>query len=109
MSACSLQAASVDADHNDPQGGLVYELAGDLDFESVPVMLPQLRQLLVETRSTPLVLDLAGVDSANSAAVALLIECRALAKTAGTEVEFRHLPDSIVKIAGVCEVGNFLN
>ena len=83
-----------------------YRLGGRLDFTTAAAALAAISAKLSETDR--LVLDLASIESANSAGLALLVECRALASHAGTTVEFLNLPESLLKVAEVCQVQDLL-
>lgn len=81
-------------------------IEGALDFGSV-------RRVLAETRerfpvSGPLLIDLGGVSTANSAALALLLEWMELAAGRGTELCFCNLPDGIVRIAALSDLDTLL-
>ncbi len=87
-------------------GGAVVELQGELDFESVPGMLSDLQSVVRD--NADVTLSLAGVVSANSAALALLIELRRTAQQTSHELSISNLPISILKIASVCEAQELL-
>lgn len=89
-----------------PNGSASVDLEGELDFESVPAVLPELQSLL--QKNAKLSLNLAGVAAANSAALALLMELRRNAHKLGHALSISHLPDSILKIARVCEAEELL-
>ncbi len=85
---------------------VVVTLGGVLDFDSVPAILQKLESVIVE--HTNVTLDLATVSSANSAALALLVELRKHTLSIGHTLQFRAIPDSIMKIARVCEADSML-
>lgn len=79
------------------QGGDgVWRIAGALDFESVPALYTHTDALLA---AGPIELDLAGVERANSAGVALLLEWRRQAHRRGVELHLRELPTQVLQIA----------
>jgi len=83
-----------------------FRLEGALDFSTAAGALAEIREKIEQ--STHLGLDLAGVTSANSAGLSVLIESQACAKRAGKSIEFINLPDSLQKIAEVCQVDALL-
>jgi len=94
------------SDSDSGSGVARLSLSGELDFATVPEVLPQLSGAVSgHARS---VLDMSGVSAANSAALALLVELRRIAAAAGHNIEFRAVPDSVVKVAQVCEAEEFL-
>jgi len=90
-----------------PDAGVAQlSLSGELDFATVPDVLPQLSEAV--NGYTHSILDMSGVSAANSAALALLVELRRIGAAAGHKIEFRAVPDSVVKVAQVCEAEEFL-
>ncbi|MCB1756195.1 MAG: STAS domain-containing protein [Gammaproteobacteria bacterium] len=83
-----------------------YELAGMLNFETVPKVLAEAAGLFKQ--KTGLEIDLAGVSQANSAAMALLIEWKSLAAAAGSEIRFTNIPVQIEHLAKVCRIDDLL-
>ncbi len=83
-----------------------FSLGGVLDFDTVPVILRESAPQFSGLRDV--VVDLAEVSKANSAGMALLLEWRAKAQLNQTTVRFANLPDSIQKIAQVCDVEGLL-
>ena len=81
-------------------------LSGELDFATVPDVLPQLSDAVSGHAHS--VLDMSGVTGANSAALALLVELRRIGGTTGHKIEFRAVPDSVIKVAQVCEAEELL-
>jgi phospholipid transport system transporter-binding protein len=82
-------------------------IEGRLEFESVD------RALLDRSRASlgghgDLVVDLAGVESGDSAGLALLIEWRAWAEAAGRSLVFENVPESLLAIADISEVSELL-
>ncbi len=88
-------------------GSKSVELSGKLDFESVPSILSELQALVRDNPSVSL--SLGGVVSANSSALALLLELQRTAQQSGHSLNVSNLPDSVLKIAGVCEAGELLS
>ncbi|MEX0606977.1 MAG: STAS domain-containing protein [Halofilum sp. (in: g-proteobacteria)] len=83
----------------------VWRLAGTLDFDSVPPLFAQTDELLA---AGPVGLDLAGVEQANSAGVALLLEWRRVAQRRGVDLTLRGLPESVRRLAGLADVERLL-
>ncbi|MDO6460297.1 STAS domain-containing protein [Granulosicoccaceae sp. 1_MG-2023] len=78
-----------------------FALGGTLDFDSVPGILTESARVF--PRSGNYSVDLAAVDSANSALMALLIEWQAQAGKHGQTLSIEHVPEHIVRLAGVCK------
>jgi phospholipid transport system transporter-binding protein len=79
----------------------VWRIPGVLDFDSVPALYRQTDALLA---SGPVELDLAGVERANSAGVALLLEWRRQAHHRGIELYLRDLPAAVLQLARLSDV-----
>jgi phospholipid transport system transporter-binding protein len=84
-----------------PDGEGRWLLAGPLDFTTVPEVWPALERAL--TGAAELTVSLAGVERANSAALALLIEARDLAQRSGCSLRLVDLPDELLDLAGVSQ------
>lgn len=94
----TLQAAG------EQQGGQCFRVSGVLDFESVPGLLRASAPLF---RDHPrLLLDLAGVQQADSAALALLVEWRRQAP--GAALRLVNAPAALRSLAQLCEVDRLL-
>lgn len=96
MAAASLQLAA----------GGVAGLSGTLDFSSVPLLWPELARLIDE--SGTLELSLKDVDSANSAALALLLEGAEHAGRMGHTIRFSDMPQGLVDLANLSNVAELL-
>lgn len=81
-------------------------VGGVLDFDTARSAWDRLRPLIDQQQS--LEIDLAGVTSANSAGLALLIECQATAKSQNHSIRFSHIPDGLMQLAHVCEVDGLI-
>lgn len=79
------------------------QLRGELTFASVPRLHPDGRRA-IEQAGSALEIDLSGVQRADSAGLALLIDWLAYAATRRCTVRYVHLPDSIQALAGLSEV-----
>ena len=78
------------------------QLSGVLDFATVPEVWPSLAQKIKGSRR--LVVSLAGVEKANSAALALLLEGLELARSSDCELEYRDIPQELLELARVSNV-----
>jgi len=76
------------------------ELSGVLDFASVPAVWRELQQQ-IDTQDQ-LEMSLSGVTSANSAALALLLEARHRAGQRGTVIHFTGVPRGLADLAALC-------
>ena len=83
-----------------------YSLSGTLDFESVPELLEESRRWFEGEES--LSIDLAGIESANSAGMAVLIEWKSIASQKNLSVQYQNIPTTIEHLAEVCKVSNLL-
>jgi phospholipid transport system transporter-binding protein len=85
----------------------VIELEGDLTVNGVAAVHKRHGELFAGGE-TPTVVDLAAVESADSSALALLLEWQALARRRGARLEFRSPPDSLRVIARLTGVDGLL-
>jgi len=77
-------------------------ITGDLDFQTVPRVWNASQSLFANSRS--LTIDLSGVESSNSAGLALLIEWMRFARSRNCSIEFLNLPDQMRQVAQLCGV-----
>jgi phospholipid transport system transporter-binding protein len=89
-----------------PLGGGHYALEGVLDFATVTRVARDGMDLL--RRDALVDIDLAGVVSANSAGLALLLEWLDFARARGARLTYRNLPDSLLRIAAVSNLATLL-
>ncbi len=80
----------------------LFRLRGQLGFAAVPGLLASGRQLF--PASGPVRLDLAGLDSVNSAGLALLLEWQGEFKRTGREMKLLNVPAKLINIARVSEL-----
>ncbi len=83
-----------------------YALEGVLDFATVSRLAASADALL--KRGAEIDIDLAQVQSANSAGLALLLEWLDIARARGASLTYRNLPDSLARIAAVSNLGSLL-
>lgn len=84
------------------------EIAGSLDFSTVSAALELVRVQIEQRAGQSLKLDLKKVHSSNSAALALLVECRALAQRHSTGLSLIGVPAGVLQLAEVCEAESLL-
>lgn len=77
-------------------------LDGVLDFNTTRVALDSLRSAIEQQPKVEI--DLGSISSANSAGLALLVECQALAALHQHQVHFSNIPEGLLQLASVCEV-----
>ncbi|WP_455375430.1 STAS domain-containing protein [Kaarinaea lacus] len=77
-------------------------ITGDLDFYSVPKILSASQSLFEASQS--LTIDLSGVESSNSAGLALLIEWMRIADSKSCPIKFLNVPDQLRQVAQLCGV-----
>lgn len=80
------------------QDGELLRVEGALTFTTVTALLEKSRPLF-ERAGESLVVDLEGVERADSAGLAMLIEWMRLARTCGCTIAFAHLPTQMNDIA----------
>lgn len=83
------------------------ELSGALTMVEVPEVHARHGKRF-RGRSIPATVSLAGVDTSDSSALALLIEWQALASAAGQRIEFESPPDGLRVIARLTGVDDML-
>lgn len=86
--------------------GRGWQVIGDVNFSSVPVLLSQARNLL--KFCCDLNIDMAKVDHADSAGLALLLEWMDISRANGGAIRFRNVPESLLNIARVSNVYRLL-
>jgi phospholipid transport system transporter-binding protein len=75
-----------------------WRLTGELDFNTVTDLHPRIEQAIGST-GVRMELDLGGITGANSAALALLLQCRESADRQGIELSITRPPDALVELA----------
>lgn len=73
-----------------------WQLAGSLDFESVPVLWKKLRDIIAKESNVSL--SLAEVTSANSAAMVMLLEAKQVAKKANVSLVIEQIPEELMAL-----------
>ena len=77
-------------------------LAGPLTFESVPALYREGGKLFQGDNPISSI-DLSGVDEADSAGLALLLEWQAVQRAASNDLEITNAPASLMSLANLCE------
>ncbi|QIK36960.1 STAS domain-containing protein [Caldichromatium japonicum] len=88
-----------------------WSIAGMLDFDGVALLAPEGRRLLraaARQGVRRITIDLAAVEFANSAALALLLDWLALARHQGLELGYAQIPESLVHLASLSNLGGLL-
>lgn len=91
----------------DQAGQFSILLTGQLDFDTASSALELVAPHI--GGHPQLLVDLAGITAANSAGLALLAEWKALAHRSDTSVKFSNVPESLARIAGICQVESLLS
>jgi phospholipid transport system transporter-binding protein len=81
-------------------------LSGPLNFDTVGALLDQGNALIGEGRVTQI--DLSGVTASDSAGLALMIEWLSVARAAGKQLRFEHIPLQLQQLARLSEVEELL-
>jgi phospholipid transport system transporter-binding protein len=79
---------------------------GALDFSSVPALVSEGAALFPATGRVRV--DLSGVESANSAGLALLLEWLDLARSRHLDLEYLSLPEPLARIAALSNLESLL-
>ena len=87
-------------------GAARHQLSGRLEFDTAAEALRAVSEAFESTDN--LTLDLSGITAVNSAGLALLVECKSIARRSGKSVSFESVPHSVQKIAEVCQVQDLL-
>ncbi|HEV2109926.1 MAG TPA: STAS domain-containing protein [Gammaproteobacteria bacterium] len=90
----------------EPAGPGHYRVTGPLRFETAMEALEKSRELFAEHREIEL--DLQGVESTDSAGLALLVEWVGWAHREGRRILFHHLPPQLLALARISEVDKLL-
>ncbi len=91
MDAAAAQSASIERD------GERILLKGVLDFNTVPSLAKQAGRLLAQSDNASV--DCAGVSSANSAGLALLLEMSRIMRASQKPIAFHNVPPQIQSVA----------
>lgn len=87
-------------------GDGTWRIEGVLDFASVTALFRRSREVL--SGGDAVTLDLSGVERANSAGVALLLEWRREARRSGIALELAGLPEAVLRVARLSGVEDVL-
>lgn len=87
-------------------GGGRFRLSGHLGFESATRALEESQKLFADHKKIQL--DLSGVDSADSAGLALLVEWTGWAKRERRKLSLSNVPGQAVALAKISEVDEIL-
>ncbi len=87
-----------------------FQLVGQLDFTSVPAVLPAFQAVCAEqlTAGGSVIIDLSGVSSSNSAGLAMLVEWLAIARQHQTQLAFEHVPENMQAAARASDLQDLL-
>jgi phospholipid transport system transporter-binding protein len=88
------------------QGEGRFAVRGDLTYQTVVATLEKSKVLFA--RHAVIELDLAGVDRADSAGLALLLEWLNWARRSARELRFHRIPGQLLSIAQISEVDELL-
>ncbi|MEZ5499371.1 MAG: STAS domain-containing protein [Steroidobacteraceae bacterium] len=84
-------------------------LSGALGFATARNLHEELHAALVAASPGPITVDLAGVDHADSAGLAVLVDALGWAKRNARAMRLQNLPQSLRSIARICEVEQLLD
>ena len=86
------------------EGGGRWRIDGELDFASTAALYRRTDELLRSDAT----LDLGGVEHANSAGVALLLEWRRQAARRSVSLAFEDVPESVLRVARLSNVADLV-
>jgi len=87
--------------------GKILCVSGELTFATVTGLLAQSR-MLFEQAGGEIEVELGGVERADSAGLAILIEWMRQANARGASIRFSHLPEQMLAIAAASEMDSLL-
>lgn len=82
-------------------------VSGDLTFATVAPLLEEGERLLAGINAP--VIDLSEVTHSDSAGLALLLEWLGRGQARGAQIRFRHLPESLLRIARLSNLDSLLH
>ena len=85
-------------------------VTGDLTFATVTGLFERM-EAIGKDGNMPRIIELAAVDQIDSSGLALLLEWQSRftrGSESSTRLEIRHPPESLVKIARLCDAGEYL-
>lgn len=83
-----------------------YVMSGVLDFDSVPLLQSQSDVLFKQAGKVEV--DLSGIESANSAGLALILQWFAVAKHKNVQLGLKNIPDSLLYLARLSDLEHLL-
>lgn len=83
-------------------------ISGDVTFETVASLYQLLTAHVAEINADVILFDFSGVNSVNSAALALMIEASKFAINSQKKITFQSLPTKLTSLAQVCGVDKML-
>ena len=83
-----------------------FSLKGHMSFDTANLILKASEAVFA--KHAILQVDMSGVEKADSAGLALLLEWKALAADRGARIDYTDVPDSLVAIARTSEVSDLL-
>lgn len=88
----------------------VFRITGTLTIETVPALMRRACEALRDVQDGAEVeMDLGGVESCDSAAIALLLEWRREARRRNWTLKYSNLPEKLVNIARISDVDGLLS
>ncbi len=97
-----MNAPTVTLEAGEDGAGALFRLRGQLGFAGVPEILASGRQLFPAAGVVRL--DLGGLESVNSAGLALLLEWQYEFRHSGREMKLLNVPTALINIARVSEL-----
>jgi len=89
------------------QDGSCLRREGELSFATVPAIVAQGAKMVAQC-SRRVVIDLGGVERADSAGLALLVEWMRVARGRRKSIVFREIPEQMLALARVSELDRIL-
>jgi phospholipid transport system transporter-binding protein len=85
----------------------LYRINGELDFDSVPLVLAESRTLFGKDQMD-LRIDFSGMQRGNSAALGLMLEWVNIARRQNRQIRFNNVPEELLVIAQVSDLDSLL-
>lgn len=85
----------------------LYRISGELDFDSVPLVLAESRTLFGKDQMD-LHIDFSGMQRGNSAALGLMLEWVNIARRQNRQIRFSNVPEELLVIAQVSDLDSLL-
>lgn len=84
------------------------KLSGMLDCNTIPLLAKSLESAMTQITAKDITLDLAEIDSFNTAGLACLVNCAVAARNKGQQLLLQNVPANVLKLAKLSDVDTIL-